>query len=66
MPHLVKLVLNDVFHVKHNFGDDNTLACFGKIIQELTGFLESQCEAALNWFNGNKLTVYKVSGRACR
>ena len=34
----------------HNFVDENILACFGKIIQELIGSSESECEIALNWF----------------
>ena len=37
----------------YNFANDNTVACFGKTIQELIGFLkeelkESECEVALN------------------
>ena len=41
----------------HNFADDNTLASFEKIIQELIGSLESECEVALNWFNENKMIL---------
>ena len=31
--------------------------CFGKTIQQLTGFLESECEVALTWFDENKMIV---------
>ena len=41
----------------HNFADEHTLACYSKTIQELVGFLESECEVALNWFNENKMIV---------
>ena len=59
---LCNLFFNDFFcflllSTAHNFADDSTLACFSKTIQELTGFLESECEVVLNWFNENKVIV---------
>ena len=43
----------------YNFANDNTVACFGKTIQELIGFLkeelkESECEVALNYLMKRK------------
>ena len=59
---LYNLFFNDFFYfilleTAYNFADGNTLACFGKNIQELFGSLESECEFALNWFNENKMIV---------
>ena len=61
-PILYNLFFNDFFYIillatVHNSADDNTLACFSKIIQELIGSLESECEVALNLFNENKMIV---------
>ena len=61
-PVLYNLFFNDFFYfillaTAHNFADEHTLACYSKIIQELVGSLESECEVALNWFNENKMIV---------
>ena len=61
-PILYNVFFNGFFHfiflaTAHNVADDNTLAYFSKIIQELIGSLESECEVALNWFNENKMIV---------
>ena len=61
-PILYNLLFNDFFYfillaTAHNFADEHTLACYSKIIQELVGSLESECEVALNWFNENKMIV---------
>ena len=61
-PILYNLFFNDFIYfvllaTAHNFADHNTLACFGKTIQELIGSLESECEVGLNWFNENKMIV---------
>ena len=45
------------YAIAHNFADENTLACFGKTIQELNASLESECEVTLNWFNENKMII---------
>ena len=52
-PILYNLFFSDFFYfillaTAHNSADDNTLACFSKTIQELIGFLESECEVPLN------------------
>ena len=61
-PILYNFFFNDSFYfillaTAHNLADNNTLACFSKTVQDLIGFLESECEVALNWFNENKMIV---------
>ena len=61
-PILYNSFFNDFFYfillaTVHNFADCNSLVCFGKTIQVLIGFLESESEAALNWFYENKIIV---------
>ena len=61
-PILSNLFFNDFFRfillsTAHNFADDSTLLCFGKTIQQLIGFLESECKVALTWFDENKMIV---------
>ena len=41
----------------HNFADDYTLASFASRLEELIPILESECEAAINWFHNNKMIV---------
>ena len=41
----------------HNFGDDNTLSSFAKIIENLISILESESEIAINWFKDNHMIV---------
>ena len=40
-----------------NFEDDNTLSSFGKTIENLLSFLESENEIAINWFKDNYMIV---------
>ena len=52
-PILYNLFFHDFFYfillaIVHNFTDDKTLTCFQKTIQELIGYLELECEVALN------------------
>ena len=61
-PILYNFFFNDSFYfillaTAHNLADNNTLASFSKTVQDLIGFLESECEVALNWFNENKMIV---------
>ena len=41
----------------HNFGDDNTLSSFAKIIENLISIVESESEIAINWFKDNHMIV---------
>ena len=61
--HFIHLVFNDFFYfILLATPDENTLACFGKNIQEQFASLEFEYEDALNWFNKNKMTVNKGLG----
>ena len=56
------LFFNDFFYftlvaLAHNFGDDNTLSSFAKIIENLISILESESEIAINWFKDNHMIV---------
>ena len=37
--------------------NDNTLASFASTLKALLPILESECEAAINWFHNNKMIV---------
>ena len=60
-PILFNNFFNDLFFIKKasvcNFGDDNTLASFASILEELLPLLESECEAAIDWLHNNKMIV---------
>ena len=47
-----------------NFADESALACFGRTVQELIGFLESECKVTLNWFNENRMIVIPEKSQA--
>ena len=41
----------------HNFADDNTLSMFEETIQNLIALLETESNAAIEWFQNNKMIV---------
>ena len=61
-PILFNIFFNDVFFFipkasVHNLLDDNTLASFASTLKELLPILESECKAAINWLQNNKMIV---------
>ena len=53
---------NDLFYFiekgsVHNFADDNTLSMFEETIQNLIAFLETESNAAIEWFQNNKMMI---------
>ena len=59
-PILFNAFLNDFFYVfekasVHNFADDNTLTSFAKTLKELISILETESNAAVQWFTNNKM-----------
>ena len=61
-PILFNIFFNDFFYFilvasAHDFADDNTLSSVAKIIENLISILESEREAAINWFKNNHMIV---------
>ena len=61
-PTLFKCFFKDFFYFTekasvHNFADDNTLSMFEETIQNLIEFLETESNAAIEWFQNNKMMI---------
>ena len=62
-PILYNFFFNDSFYfillaTAHNLADNNTLACFSKTVQDLIGFLESECEEQNDCKSGKNSSHY--------